>query len=94
MIDWRNPCIICGQALAPAVDVGDQVGQPYAGTAFLTSGHYGSTVFDPMSDHRQLRIIVCDGCLVHAAEQGRVLFELIMPRTPDIDQKPWDGQEQ
>lgn len=47
--------------------------QPYAGTAFTSSGHYGSTIFDPMNASL-IEINICDPCLCHAAEQRRVLW--------------------
>lgn len=92
MTGWPNPCIICYRELENAIGE-DSVGQPYAGTAFLTSGHYGSTVFDPMSQYRSLRIVLCDECLVGAAKAGLVLYEIITPRISVIDQKLWDGKE-
>lgn len=36
--------------------------QPLDGLGFITLGHYGSTVFDPM-DGSTWEIIVCDPCL-------------------------------
>lgn len=71
------PCIVCGAALD---GVGQHIfgsdpefNQPEEGTGFVTHGHYGSTVFDPMNGNT-LSISVCDGCLTTAGEQGRVLL--------------------
>jgi len=89
--DWPNPCIVCDRELENAI--GDSVGQPYAGTAFLSGGHYGSTVWDPCSEYRNLRVIVCDTCLIEAAKAGRVLYEVVAPRAPVVDQRLWNGQE-
>ena len=62
------PCIVCGKVLQSAIP--GAINQPYAGTAFMTTGHYGSTAFDPM-DGSRLEIIVCDPCLILAI--GRVM---------------------
>ena len=35
---------------------------PSDGTAFYTSGHYGSTVFDPM-DGTVAEIVICNLCM-------------------------------
>lgn len=90
---WQNPCIICHKKLDDALDDPGMGGQPYAGTAFRTQGHYGSTVFDPMTgDQRSLRIVVCDECLVAAAKLGLVLDENEIPRSPVFEQRLWDGK--
>lgn len=60
------PCIICGRDLESAMP-GSDWNQPYAGTAFTSVGHYGSTVFDPM-DGSFLEINVCDRCLLNHRE--------------------------
>lgn len=64
------PCIACGNELNNAFH--DMTNQPSDGTAFESSGHYGSTAFDPM-DGSYIEINVCDRCLVAAREKGRVL---------------------
>jgi hypothetical protein len=64
------PCIVCGAQLRNVVD--DVENQPDGGTAFITHGHYGSTVFDPMNGE-YLEINVCDQCLVAAGAKERVL---------------------
>jgi hypothetical protein len=45
---------------------------PYGGTLFGTTGHYGSTAFDPMNGDRII-ITVCDECLT--ANKNRVMFQ-------------------
>lgn len=66
------PCIRCGKKLESAVPPYDKDNpkrfqhQPYAGLSFSTSGHYGSTLFDPFDDlgnHQRLVIAVCDQCV-------------------------------
>jgi hypothetical protein len=66
------PCVACGKALKCAIPGDRRENQPYAGTAFVTRGHYGSTVFDPMDDSA-LEINVCDDCLLRAGLADRVL---------------------
>ena len=56
------PCIACGRELKQVFDEA-ATNQPYAGTAFRTHGHYGSTAYDPMDGH-YLEINICDLCLV------------------------------
>ena len=71
------PCVVCGAALdgVGAYVFGSEpdFNQPEGGTGFVTHGHYGSTVFDPMNGNT-LSISICDDCLTTAGEQGRVLL--------------------
>jgi hypothetical protein len=67
-------CIACQKHLTSAWKGELEVkNQPWHGTAFLTHGHYGSTVFDPM-DGSSLEISVCDDCLQTAAKRRQVLY--------------------
>lgn len=45
---------------------------PVGGLHFVTYGHYGTTVFDPM-DGSTLNIFVCDSCITEAYEEGIVI---------------------
>ncbi|KKL16120.1 hypothetical protein LCGC14_2498770 [marine sediment metagenome] len=65
------PCVVCGLALED-VFPGDSVNQPSRGLAFMSHGHYGSTVYDPMSDEF-LELNICDECLTKASSALRVL---------------------
>src|SRR3982751_6880204 len=65
------PCISCKRYLDNVID--EVENQPYNGTSFITNGHYGSTVFDPM-DGTQLEINVCDDCLRTWGKKGNVLW--------------------
>lgn len=62
------PCFKCGRRLHSAIPGGIEdegtTNQPYAGTAFTTGGHYGSTFFDPI-DWQRLEITICDACLAN-----------------------------
>lgn len=61
MSRYALPCIACGRQLENVT--ADAGNQPYAGTAFVTHGHYGSTAYDPI-DGRYLELNICDLCLV------------------------------
>lgn len=63
------PCIVCKCALP---NIPGTHNQPSGGTEFMTEGHYGSTVFDPM-DGSILAINICDQCLTAALSSGLVL---------------------
>lgn len=58
--DALLPCIVCGKTLQNAFQ--DSINQPSEGTAFTTSGHYGSTFFDSF-DGQKIEVNVCDPCL-------------------------------
>ena len=68
MAKYALPCIACGRELRNCEE--GATNQPYAGTAFTSYGHYGSTAFDSLDGH-YIEINVCDLCLVQHA--GRVL---------------------
>lgn len=63
-------CVACGADLEN-VSGAAWYNQPFGGVAFISFGHYGSTVFDPQ-DGSFLEINVCDSCLTNAARVGRV----------------------
>lgn len=69
-----SPCIICDKILEPALSLEDgRYNQPYAGTCFESSGHYGSTYFDPM-DGSALSINICDECLLKLEAKQKLLY--------------------
>jgi len=92
------PCIRCGKQLRNAMSMQKGVpetNQPYNGTAFVTNGHYGSTVFDEFHGER-IEINVCDVCLLDAAKENRVLSYRAIQRweyserefwVPDVDEE-------
>lgn len=95
-------CIICNAELQEVDE--SSTNQPYKGTAFTTTGHYGSTTFDPM-DGSYLEILICDPCLLKAAETGHVMWgKQARPvihsdgsvvgwsKTVNRPLVPWDGQ--
>ena len=80
------PCFKCGYVPEPVNR--DFPEQPYEATAFTSGGHYGSTVYDPMSNYRHLRIIICDKCLLEHRTEVQEVF--ISPRASVYDHQPWD----
>jgi len=87
------PCIVCGKQLRDAMHSEDALGppernQPYAGTAFTTNGHYGSTVFDEVFG-QTIEINVCDICLLDAAREHKVMFFVARRKTEYTDRGWW-----
>lgn len=78
-------CIVCDRSFESAANDPHFDFVPYAGTLFYATGHYGSTVFDPM-DSARLEIIVCDPCL--RDREARVA--LILPHTAAAHRLRWD----
>ena len=62
------PCIVCGCKLK---NFGSDENHPLRGVEFVASGHYGSTVFDPI-DGSIIIANVCDKCLAAAIELKKV----------------------
>lgn len=70
------PCFVCGTELEHATgwvpgDSNALSNQPMKGTAFDTSGHYGSTLWDSFSDLLKIEVAICDACLVVHPERIR-----------------------
>lgn len=61
-------CLICRRELQEVFKDPASVGQPNDATAWTTTGHYGSTVYDPVSEHQYLEAYICDGCLRERAD--------------------------
>lgn len=82
------PCVICGHELEQAVP--EARNQPAGGTAFTSTGHYGSGVFDPgWSSSVHLEVNFCDACLLRAAGDGRVLHGTERLVRNNCDYKSW-----
>jgi hypothetical protein len=64
------PCVKCGKPLRNADEGSDN--QPYGGTEFTTTGHYGSTIHDEMGNEPRMELVVnlCDTCILRAVEAG------------------------
>lgn len=80
------PCFKCGYVAEPVDKKFPE--QPYGATAFTSGGHYGSTVYDPMSQFRHLRIIICDKCLLDHRTEVQEVF--VTPRASVHNYEPWD----
>lgn len=72
------PCFHCDKELESALPDGygiDIYNQPYAGTAFIAQGHYGSTVWD--FEPGFLEINICDDCLREKAKGGDKILHVV-----------------
>lgn len=67
MSEQECVCIVCRTRLGNIMD--ERGFQPDLGLAFVTYGHYGSTVFDPM-DGSFLEVAICDQCVSTALSSG------------------------
>ena len=74
------PCIVCDKPLESALG-DDAENQPYAGTAFTSQGHYGSTVFD--SDGGYLELNICAECSI--AKKSSIFH--VTARSPIVRQQ-------
>lgn len=45
------------------------------GVSFISHGHYGSSVFDPM-DGSSLEISLCDDCVTSKINEPSIIFEV------------------
>lgn len=86
-----TPCFKCGH-VPESVNKEHFPEQPYGATIFTTGGHYGSTVYDPMSQYRRLRIIICDNCLRQYKAQVREQIET--PRSSKWEYCEWNPFEE
>lgn len=66
-------CIKCNKKLANITDDLENTLQPNDGLAFITYGHYGSTVFDPMNGD-SMQIAVCDNCLKGLDRRKKLVY--------------------
>lgn len=81
------PCFKCGKHLESAFPPEHtDNNQPYAGTTFVSHGHYGSTVFDEMSDS-YLELNLCDDCL--RANASEVLRVTPIPAKAEYEYETW-----
>ena len=62
-------CVVCEK---PLENIDHVLNQPSGGIEFVTEGHYGTTVFDPM-DGSKLAVNICDPCLTRAIAAGNTI---------------------
>lgn len=62
---------MCGVELRSAC-LDNKINQPLEGTAFMTHGHYGSTLFDSIDGSEYLEIAICDNCLRRNSKHTRI----------------------
>lgn len=58
------PCIVCKTNLTTIQYETEEV-HPLRGLHFVTYGHYGSTIFDPVVTSTQLDVVICDNCIIN-----------------------------
>lgn len=75
------PCIVCDKPLMNAMHMVKN--QPLDGLQFKTNGHYGTTLFDPMSEFESIAVNICDECL--KAKSDKVLYRFRKPSRPEYD---------
>jgi len=68
-------CIVCGKSL-DNLDYEMRNGKrvevhPMHGLHFITYGHYGSVIFDPMGTGEYLDIAICDLCVMKNLDKVR-----------------------
>lgn len=66
-------CAVC-EAVLETVDGDPQV--PYAGDIFTATGHYGSTMYDPVFGGEHLTLTICARCLTGMRVRGAVIRTL------------------
>mgnify|MGYP005848335273 CR=1 FL=1 len=67
-------CIVCSKTLENwKYTHNEKVTEvhPMGGLHFLTYGHYGSTIFDPMGVAEQLDVAICDECIMKNLDKVR-----------------------
>ena len=69
-----QPCAVCGMVLE-AMDEDPDV--PYAGDVFTATGHYGSTMYDPVFGGEHLTLTICTDCLSGMRARGAVTRTLL-----------------
>lgn len=66
-------CVRCNKKLNNYDGDSNNHIQPVGGVAFITYGHYGSTVFDPMNGDT-MQIAVCDECLKALDKKKKLVY--------------------
>jgi len=71
----KIPCIVCSKELDNLNYKGRDGNlievHPMSGLHFLTYGHYGSTIFDPMGTGEVLDVAICDLCIMKNLDKVR-----------------------
>jgi len=62
--------------------------QPQEATTFYSSGQYGSTVWDPMSNIHQLMINICDECMLQFS--NRTVLTRTIKRISTVTYHEWN----
>lgn len=88
-----TPALNCFKCMKELVNVWEDAdNQPHDATTFITEGHYGSTVFDPM-DRTRLEINICDDCLRRG--MARVYHVTpVLPYPRESTYRDWDPNKE
>jgi hypothetical protein len=88
------PCFRCGEHLEEVDEEG--INQPHGAQVFISNGHYGATLFDPI-DGSWLELNICDNCLKQYQSRGRILVGKQYAPRPRPQPKPtyqiWNPDE-
>lgn len=84
------PCAVCRKDLEDVFPDDPAVkNQPYEGTTFMSQGHYGSTVYDPLDlNPGRIELNICDKCLIQLSESGLILEVFVRSEIKE-DYIPW-----
>lgn len=82
-------CIRCDKTFENITDDTD-VNQPMGGTSFMSHGHFGSGVYDPMDPKVWLEINICDECLAQRQEQVLHATRLDKSFTVPVAYEKWN----
>lgn len=69
-----QPCAVCG-TVPEAMDGDPHV--PYAADIFTATGHYGSTMYDPVFGGEHITLTICESCLTGMRARGAVTRTLL-----------------
>jgi hypothetical protein len=91
---WRS-CFVCNKEMTPSCPPKDGknglLDPPSGGTGWRTRGNYGSVLWDSLTGHEQLHIIICDQCLKDRQKHVVSFFET--SRIDRKDVKNWSPEE-
>lgn len=93
-------CIVCDKGLVSAFGGNKQDGEdeddnrnpPDGATVWTTTGNYGSTLYDPITNTNEwLECFICDGCLEKKRNVIKKVSEVYPPKQRELYYEPWDN---
>ena len=86
-------CICCDKKLDAELSDNPVVISPvYGGIIFRSTGNYGSSIFDPITEEEILQIVICDDCIRNKIK--RVIHIYDIQRDVVAQSKPLDPDEE